>query len=270
MTGLHLHASGPEDGEPVVLVHGSFSTGPATFPALRPLRDRYRLLVVDRRGYGGSPAAAPGVAGWPVDRDDVAALLEELGGAHLVGHSYGGVVALLVAGARPDLVRSLVVVEPPLFAISRHPEAVALTAALDDLRAQGAHLDIREYTTRFFWTLTRTPREDVERFTSGWSDADWAAAEASRREEPPMRAPVDLAALRALTAPQVVATGGWPAELAGEGTRCGEAFAAVADQVAAGTGAERVVFEHSTHSPQLTEPKGVAALLRRTWEAAAR
>jgi pimeloyl-ACP methyl ester carboxylesterase len=44
-------------------------------------------------------------------------------GAHLVGHSYGGIVALLAAALRPEAVLSLAVVEPPLFRIAAgHPE----------------------------------------------------------------------------------------------------------------------------------------------------
>jgi pimeloyl-ACP methyl ester carboxylesterase len=45
----------------------------------------------------------------------VAATLERLGGAHVVGHSYGGAVALMAASRRPGLVTSLAVYEPVLF-----------------------------------------------------------------------------------------------------------------------------------------------------------
>ena len=95
--GLHVTVWG--DGEAAVFVHGSFGWGEETWQEQRPLADHYRLLLVDRRGFGGSPAN--GRVDFERDADDVAAVLDE--GAHLVGHSYGGVVSLLhrVRAARP-------------------------------------------------------------------------------------------------------------------------------------------------------------------------
>ena len=97
------------DGEPAVLVHGSFGWGEETWREQRPLAESYRLLLVDRRGFGGSPAH--GRVDFERDAADVAELLED--GAHLVGHSYGGVVSLLAAARNPQAVRSLTVIEPP-------------------------------------------------------------------------------------------------------------------------------------------------------------
>src|SRR5215475_5864038 len=99
------------DGPAGVLVHGSFGWGLETFPDQRELADSFRIVLVDRGGYNGAPAGA--VTGWPADASDLVTVLEDYGGAHLVGQSYGAVVALVAAGRRPDLVRSLVVIEPP-------------------------------------------------------------------------------------------------------------------------------------------------------------
>lgn len=87
-----------------------------TFGQQRALADEFRLNLLDRRGYGKSPAA-PAI-GWPTDAGDVAGLLTELGGAHLVGHSPGGTVALLAAALAPHAVRSLVAVEPSVWGIA--------------------------------------------------------------------------------------------------------------------------------------------------------
>ena len=97
---------------PAVLVHGTLSWGTLTFSHQRPLASVRRLLVPDRRGFGDSPAleGSPYTSDYAVDAADVVGLLGT--GAHLVGHSYGGVVALLAAAARPDLVRSLALIEP--------------------------------------------------------------------------------------------------------------------------------------------------------------
>jgi pimeloyl-ACP methyl ester carboxylesterase len=55
MTDLHVEAYG--SGEPALLVHGSGSWGLNTFSQQRALADEFRVIVIDRRGYGRSPAA---------------------------------------------------------------------------------------------------------------------------------------------------------------------------------------------------------------------
>lgn len=94
---LHVTTWGDE-GDTAVLVHGSLGWGEDTWAAKRPLAEEYRLLLVDRRGFGASPG--PDAGDFEVDADAVAELIPD--GAHLVGHSYGGVVALLAAARRPD------------------------------------------------------------------------------------------------------------------------------------------------------------------------
>ena len=148
-------------GEPAVFVHGSLSWGAFAFRAQRPLASSRALLLPDRRGYRGSPATAR--ADFEVDAEDVAALLDEP--AHLVGHSYGAVVALLVAARRPDIVRTLTVVEPAAFAIARGDPAVEeLIAALAALQANASSLPAGEFVLRYLealgyrqaWTCLRT------------------------------------------------------------------------------------------------------------------
>ena len=91
MTAVHLTVwdETRAGADAVLLVHGPMTWGTACFEAQRPLARHYRLLVMDRRGFGESP---------DIDRSDyevdAADVVESLGdGAHLVGHSYGGVVA---------------------------------------------------------------------------------------------------------------------------------------------------------------------------------
>ena len=108
MESLHVEVLG--DGPAAIFVHGTFGWGSDTFPEQRTLANRYRIMLVDRRGFGGSRSMD--AAGWPVDMYDIAELLDEVRAAHLVGHSYGAVVALLAAGLRPERVLSLVAIEP--------------------------------------------------------------------------------------------------------------------------------------------------------------
>ena len=93
--GVHVTVWG--DGEPAVLVHGSFGWGEETWREQRPLADDYQLLLIDRRGFGSSQS--DGRVDFERDADDVADLLGD--GAHLVGHSYGGVVSLLICICLP-------------------------------------------------------------------------------------------------------------------------------------------------------------------------
>jgi pimeloyl-ACP methyl ester carboxylesterase len=105
-------------GPPVVLVHGSIGGGKHAWAEQRPLAERWTLLVVDRPGFGKAPDVER--VDFEVDAPFVADVLGE--SAHLVGHSYGGVVSLLAAAQRPEALRSLTVIEPPAFGVARgHP-----------------------------------------------------------------------------------------------------------------------------------------------------
>jgi len=108
----------------ILFVHGSVMGGRPTWSGQRALGDRFELDVLERPGFPPNP---------PVDHLDFeehAALVEEaLGqGAHLVGHSYGGVISLLAAAAVPDRVRSLTVIEPPCTKVAAgNPDADTFT-----------------------------------------------------------------------------------------------------------------------------------------------
>ncbi|MFI6870926.1 alpha/beta fold hydrolase [Nocardia sp. NPDC050406] len=99
------------DGEPVVLLHGGFVDSRMFKPALPLLVDRFQVFTVDRRGQGHTPDVE-GPLSYDVMAEDMIAFLEKVvpGPAHLVGHSDGANVALLVALRRPDLVRKLVLI----------------------------------------------------------------------------------------------------------------------------------------------------------------
>jgi pimeloyl-ACP methyl ester carboxylesterase len=105
-------------GPPLVLVHGSPGDSRSWARVVPHLRDRFRVLAVDLPGYGGSD----GVPDEPVGRAAlmgamVARLAESLGGpVRLVGHSYGGVVAMQAGlQAAPGSIESLVLFEPVFF-----------------------------------------------------------------------------------------------------------------------------------------------------------
>ena len=113
------------EGPPVLLIHGTAGAVWGTLPEAL-VRD-HRVIVYSRRGFGRS--SGPLGATQAEHARDAAALLEELGTgpATIVGWSMGGVIALELALARPDLVSSLVLVEPPLHA-KKHPSLAFLRA----------------------------------------------------------------------------------------------------------------------------------------------
>lgn len=102
---------GPADA-PAVLLLGSLGASRAMWaPQVRALADRFRIITVDLRGHGESPApegeyTMEGLA------DDAVELLDELGiaDAHIAGLSLGGAVAQTLALEHPERVRSLTLI----------------------------------------------------------------------------------------------------------------------------------------------------------------
>lgn len=148
-------------GDPVVCIHASASSAGQWTSLVERLDDRFRPLAVDLHGAGRSPA-------WRGDRPltlaDEVALLEPVLAAtgarfHLVGHSYGGAVALKVALAHPHWVASLTVFEPVLFSLlmaddPHQPAAREIDAVRADTSAAIDRGDPHGAGARFvdYWT----------------------------------------------------------------------------------------------------------------------
>ncbi|MCU1587632.1 MAG: Epoxide hydrolase [Frankiales bacterium] len=113
-TRFFVRETGAGGGTPVLLLHGTPETSSVWRTVQPALAADRRVLAVDLPGLGGSSYAGPYDV--PSVTDQVIALLEsELPGQRvdLVGHDWGGVVALHLAGVRPDLVRRLAVANAP-------------------------------------------------------------------------------------------------------------------------------------------------------------
>jgi pimeloyl-ACP methyl ester carboxylesterase len=100
----------------VLLIHGTGVAATFAPTMTQPAMAGYRLIRFHRRGFAGS-SRAPVPFSIADQAADAAALLTALGvsRAHIVGHSFGGSVALQLAIDQPSMVRSLVVMEPPIF-----------------------------------------------------------------------------------------------------------------------------------------------------------
>ena len=100
--------AGPE----VLLVHGGASPG-TTWSGLESLEAHWTLAYVYRRGYPPSPSPAGTHHDFDVDARDLAPLLSSC--PHVVAHSYGVLGTLIAASRAPSRVRSLTLIEPPLY-----------------------------------------------------------------------------------------------------------------------------------------------------------
>ncbi len=260
-------------GDPVLLIHGSGSWGIDTFGAQRALADEFRLIMMDRRGYGRSPASSN--MGWQTDKDDAAALLTELGCAHLVGHSTGGTVALLAAAMIPDAVRSLTVIEPTVWGIADPADSPpARPAAYQDAWTRGQGMSAKDFliiTTEV--TGLRNAAAMIAETWAAATEAECAALEAMRHESWAGGAPVDVDSLAKADFPKVVVVGGWNQEVYPDladmwASGWHQAVAAEHSALAHSINARLVTMNCSAHTPMTEETDAFNCLLRQTWHSA--
>ena len=218
--------------ERLVLVHGSVVNGRATWSAQRSLADRFELVVLDRPGFPPNPPVAR------VDFESDAALVAGLlrAGDHLVGHSYGGVIALLAAAQRADALASLTVLEPPATRVARgNSDADAFAAGGAALYASGATSDPEAFLRRFLEAVGSRfdpPSPLPPDLAQG--------AQALTVERGPWEAEIPLDALAATSFPKLVVSGAHH-----------PAFEAICDVLEHELPAERLVLPGYGHVVQL-------------------
>ena len=227
-------ASGPR----VVMIHGSAQGsrlgGDHHFAAQARLAERgWQVLLPDRPGHGRSPAL-----GWPDDAEADAQWVVELleDGAHLVGHSFGGCVALAAAAKRPAAVRSLTVIEPAMHKIATNDPRVR-RFVLSVLVAMLFSTSAARRAKRFMKLVGVPPElrgpsepEELKRLGQGLA-----------RGRIPSKATLqnELGEIKRAGIPLLVVTGGW-----------NPAFEATADIVAETGGGRRAVIKSEHHFPQ--------------------
>lgn len=111
---IHIHYEQcGEGGETILFSHGLLWSCRMFDPQVEVLRDSYRCVAYDHRGQGLSEVPDVRSIGIDTCYEDAVALIEklELGPVHFVGLSMGGYVGLRIAIRRPDLLRSLVLME---------------------------------------------------------------------------------------------------------------------------------------------------------------
>ena len=219
--------------ERLVLIHGSVVGGRATWrEQRRSIADDVELLALERPAFEvGSTESVD----FERDADWVAALLEP--GDHLVGHSYGGVIALLAAARRPERVASLTVIEPPCTAVAPgHPHVAALERAGKELYASAGELEPETFLRAFLgavgsqWEPPSPLPPELERGVAALAD-----------ERGPWEAEIPLGDLAAAGIPTLVVSGAHQ-----------PAYEAICDVLERELRAERVVIPGHGHNPQLS------------------
>ena len=230
MSALAVHHIG--EGSPVLLIHGGLESAMETWPEQSPLADRWLLLLVDRVGYGRSAHLGR--------REDFERDAELLGpavapGTHVVGHSSGGLAALLLAAERDDL-GSLSLIEPPAFQVAADDEEVAELIRRSDELFDREDQEIVSWLRDFFTLFgAEAPPAPVLRALAEPAEV-WRGF--VRR---PWHGDLPLAEVAARPYPKLVFSGGHSSE-----------YETVCDALAAAIGAEREVVAGAGHEVQRT------------------
>jgi pimeloyl-ACP methyl ester carboxylesterase len=173
-------------GEPVVLLHCTGGSNKQWLPLAEILRTRFEVIAPDLCGYGETshwPGAGPFSLLSEVAL--VTALIDRAGKpVHLVGHSYGGAVALQVARRSPECLTSLTLIEPAAFHLlldGDHADDRACEEIMDVGAAIARAVNCGDYL------------KAVRRFVDYWSgEGAWAAL-------PPVRRAALAARIRKIT-----------------------------------------------------------------------
>jgi pimeloyl-ACP methyl ester carboxylesterase len=210
-----------------------------------------------RRGYGSSPDIDR--SDYAVDAGDIAALLMEEGGAHLVGHSCGGVAAMLAAARVPDRVKSLTLIEPGCYqAAADDPVVAAAVAANREGHAKvpldlPAEIYLRAATESVGLPPLPAPPERLR------------AARSANREKPCWEAEIRVATLRDAALPKLVTAGTWQTAPDLYRQRGGEPLMACARVTARKIGAAFRQVPGAHHYPHVDSPSEVNTPLAEFW-----
>lgn len=184
---LHVVEAGPEDGLPVILLHGFPETWWGWRRQIGALaRAGFRVVVPDQRGYGGLDKPGP-VGAYRLERlgGDVLALAGSLGPGPvaLVGHDWGGIVAWCVAARHPERVRRLAILNAPhpdtAWRVIRHDPvqllrswyvaAIQLPGLPEWWLARADHAALTQALLRTSRADTFDP-EDLARYREAWAE----------------------------------------------------------------------------------------------------
>jgi pimeloyl-ACP methyl ester carboxylesterase len=251
VNGVDLYYELQGSGEPLVLVHGSWGDHHNWDAVVGRLSQTFQVLTYDRRGHSASERPA-GQGSVYEDVDDLAALTRELGlaPAHIVGNSGGAAIVLRTATRHPEVFRTLVAHEPPMFPLlagtDHEPALPEIQRRVDAVVALLEGGDEVQAARIFVETVAFGP--------GAWEgQLDAAAREVFVRNAPTFldeaRDPdflrMDLDALAVFDKSALLTSG----------TASGPFFGPVVDKIAAACPrAERLTIDGANHVPHLSMP----------------
>lgn len=182
VNGVSLHVETQGEGTPVVLLHGLGSSGVEWEHVAPQLARRHQVVIPDTRGHGRSDKP-PGPYSVPLFAKDIEAALDHLGvkGAHVAGLSMGGMIAFQMAVDRPDLVRSLTIINSgPALVPRTFQQRYALWTRVTILRVLGPKGWAKVLASRLFPKPDQEAlrRQTIERIGANQKAAYLAATKA--------------------------------------------------------------------------------------------
>jgi pimeloyl-ACP methyl ester carboxylesterase len=251
--GARLYYEVEGSGEPVVLIHAGVANLRMWDTDVAALRDAYRLMRYDTRGFGRTETDAVEFS----NRADIAALLDHLGeeSAHVVGFSRAGQIALDFALEYPHRVRSLVVGAGGISGYESPDDAPAEEfEAAEKLEEEKDWVGLAEWEAAYW---ADGPGQPVDRVPAVHAKVyDWVLANYVAEKvngTPQVLDPPTAGRLGELKAPLLVLIG----TLDEPGTQ--ESMRHLADSV---PGARLEVFEGVAHMINLEQPERFDAVLR--------
>jgi pimeloyl-ACP methyl ester carboxylesterase len=260
VNGVKLFYEVTGDGEPLVLVHGSWGDHFNWELVVPGLAESFRVLTYDRRGHSRSERPAT-QGSRQEDEEDLAALVEALdfAPAHVAGNSFGASISLGLASRRPELFRSVIVHEPPLTDIvaddpQLHPLMKQAQEKIESVLQQLEAGDIPGGTRRFV--------EEVALGPGMWEQLPEQARNTFINNAPtwldeqrnPHWADLDLTALSRFSAPVLLT----------QGDQSPPWFRSIISKLAETLGqAERTTYSGAGHVPHQTHPHDYVATVAR-------
>lgn len=200
MSSYSLACARSGSGTTVLCIHSSTASGRQWAPLADSLQAApLQFLMPDLHGHGGSPAREPGPRNsLQLDADAAWACLPDQGPLHLIGHSYGGAVALQLALRHPGRLLSLTLYEPLPFGLMQADEPAraeieAVAGAVASLVGAGRLLDAAQQFCDYwaegpaFAAMNETQQQRLAQrllaipghfeglFDAGWRDQDFSA-----------------------------------------------------------------------------------------------